>query len=128
MLRAEFSGPERDDLVDHRDHPVIGLVGVIDLAALYFGIGFRAIKHGEIVDAVAAPDIALAPRRQLVVERKRASEQFFGVGEHVLVEIDAAEIVQAAAKSKFAPVPVRSSIGIAAFNALSASAKRPTSR
>jgi hypothetical protein len=76
------------------DHLVIGLVGAFGLAVFGFGAGLGAVENGEIVDAVAAHDVALLARRQPVVERERALEQFLGVGKHVLVEIDAAEVVQ----------------------------------
>ena len=104
MVRAERAGPDRDDLVQHRDHPVIGLAGVVDLAALGFGIGLGAVEHGEVVDAVAAPGVAQLARGQLLVDRERAFEQRIGFGEHVLVEVDAAEIVERRREIEVRPV------------------------
>ena len=92
--RSERPGPKRDDFVDHRNHLVVGLIGLLALAFLRLRVRFGAVEHREIVDAVAAHDVAFLARRQLVVERERTLEQLLRVGKQVLVEIDAAEIVQ----------------------------------
>ena len=59
-----------------------------------FVFAYGAVEHREIVDAVAAHDVAFLARWQLVVELERTLEQLLGVGKHVLVEVDAAEIIQ----------------------------------